>query len=592
MIGNLVLVRTMMEWFSKWRARWMDVHPFLRLASVLLILGLAGMFVAKPAYRKARYWWYGRHLAEAEQAISEGRMEKAKELSQTLLRAGDPRVLEALRVLEQSMSALQDPFRLEIARALMSHPQGTREDRLRGFRLVATEAPLGLAGQAWVHLQEEDRTSPDFALSFADRLIESGRGKEAAGVLQGIPGAGSSWEAERRLIRILLGTGNEYAIVEAHNRLEKSWPAEDKASALELLEEIPIDRLKPGLLRSSAAKLDATVPREALVLARLAFAKTNAPRDAIVEKTVSDWRASHPLEVAAFLRATGQRRRLMTEFPPAGLGEFPDLTEMLIEAAVGEEDWTMARDYLKAAPESFDKVTRLAWATVVHAKAGDAAASEASWREATIEAEVHREASGWLKMSGILGAAGLHAKEHESMYQAILRVRGRLPLFENLQPLMNHFYEEEREKPMLQICSVYLLFEPGNPALLVNYAYLACVTGTGDPALLAQAMTPLAEAYASMAIVQCVLTTIHLFQENFEQAGQVAGRVTVPLESLPPGHRAAIVCARVKAGVLTAESEEVRALPWPEMMQSERRFFGRILEKKQDGKTQDTRPGS
>ena len=585
----------MIEWFSKWRERWLDLHPFVRLVSALLVLGLAAMFVAKPAYQKARYWWYGRHLAEAKQAVHEGRMEKAKELSQTLLRAGDPRVLEALRVLEQSMIALQDPFRVEIARALMNHPQGTREDRLRGFRLVAGEAPLGLAGQAWVHLQEEDRTSPDFAFTFADRLIESGRLKEAAGVIQATPNADTEWEAERRMIRILIGTGNEYAVVEAHNRLEKKWPPDNKASALDLLEEIPIDRLKPGLLRASAAKLDVSVPREALLLARLAFAKTNAPREEIVDKAVADWRAKVPREVAAFLRDTGMRRRLMEEFPPAALGEFPDLTEMLIEAATREQDWTLAKEYLKAAPETFDKVTRLAWSTAVHAKAGDEAASEDAWREATIEAGAHREAAGWLKMAEILRATGVTAKEYESMYQAILRVRGKLPLFENLRPIMEAFYEEDREKAMLQICSVYLLFEPGNPALLSHYAYLSCVTGTGDPALLVKAMGPLAEAFESLAPAQCVLTTIHLFREDFDEAGRIAGRVKVPLASLPPGYRTALICARVKAGILPAESEEARGIPWQSMMQSERRFFGRILqlktpEEKPDDQTGDLRP--
>jgi hypothetical protein len=570
----------MIEWFSKWRGKWLDLHPFLRLISVLLILGLAAVFVAKPAYRQARYWWYGRHLAEAEQAVQEGRMEKAKELSQTLLRAGDPRVLQALRILEQSMSALQDPFRVEIARALMSHPQGTREDRLRGFQLVADEAPLGLAGQAWVHLQEEDRTSPDFAFPFADRLIESGRLKEAAGVIQATPNASSEWEAERRMIRILVATGNEYAIVEAHNRLEKNWPPDDKASVLALLEEIPIDRLKPGLLRVSAGKLDASDPREALMLARLAIAKTNAPRETIAEKTVADWRAKAPREVAEFLRATGMRRQLLQEFPPAELASFPDLTEMLVEAAVRENDWTLALGYLEAAPASFDKAIRLVWTTVIQAKAGDEEASDAAWREATIEAGVRREAAGWLKMAEILRAAGLSAKEHESMYQAILRVRGRLPLFEELQPLLEHLYQEDREKAMLQICSVYLLLEPGNPALLTHYAYLACISGTGDPAILVQAMGPLAEAFGSMAPVQSVLATIHLFREDFEEAGRVAGRVNIPLDSLPPGYRTALICARVKAGLLSPDSEEVRGIPWQAMMQSERRFFGRLLQVK------------
>ncbi|MFM7179929.1 MAG: tetratricopeptide repeat protein [Verrucomicrobiales bacterium] len=554
------------------------------MVAALLLLAIGGLFVAKPIYRQARYWWYGRHLAEAEQAVHEGRMEKAKELSQTLLRAGDPRALEALRVLEQSMTALQDPFRVEIARALMSHPKGTREDRLRGFQLVVSEAPLGLAGQAWVFLREEDRSSADFAFAFADRLIESRRWKEAAGIIQAMPNAGTDWQAERRMIRIFIGTGNEYASVDAHNLLEKKWPADDKASALDLLELIPVDRLKPGLLKASAGKLDASVSREALMLARLAMAETDAPKEAIAEKAIADWRPTVPLEVGAFLRAAGMRSRLMAEFPPTELPKVPELTETLIESAIQEKDWEKAKEYLKAAPESFEKTTRLAWSAIAYAKAGDPAASDAAWREATIEASPHQEAAAWLKMAEILRGAGMEAQSHEAMYQAILRVRGRLPLFENLQALMEHFYEEDREKAMLQICSIYLLFEPGNPTLLVTYAYLACISGTGDPTLLSNAIGPLAKAFPDMPVVQAVLTTIHLFRNDFEEAGRVAARITVPLVALPPGYRAAILCARVKAGVLSAESEEVRGFPWQSVMQSEKRFYTRILEMKEPEK--------
>lgn len=571
----------MIEWISKWRGKWLDLHPFLRLVIVLALLAIGALFVAKPAYRVARYWWYGRKLAEAEQAVSTGQMEKAKVLSQTMLRAGDPRVLEALRVLEQSMNALQDPFRVEIARALMSHPQGTREDRLRGFKLVASDSPLGVAGQAWVHLQEEERTSPDFAYPFADRLIESGRLKEAAGVIQGVPGAQSDWAAERRMLRILIATRNEYAIVEAHNRFDKNWPEGEKASGLELLESVPIELLKPGLLRASAGRFDATIAREALMLARFAFAKDNAPREAIVEEAVSKWRATAPLEVADFLRATGMRRRLLAEFPPEKLAEVPTLAESLIQAAVQEEDWTLAKGILAAVPESVDKTTRLVWSSVVQQRAGDAAASENAWREATIEAEVHREAGTWLKMAEVLRSAGMLARADESFYQAVLRGRGKLPLFEELQPVMDRFYAEGREKAMLQICSIYLLFEPGNPALLTNYAYLACVTGSGDPAVLAKAMGPMAEALPGVAPVYCVLATIHLFGENYEEAGKAAQRVSGSVESLPPGYQAALVAARVRAGLLAADSQEARSLPWQKMMPSERRFFERILQIKE-----------
>jgi hypothetical protein len=582
---------TMMEWLSKWRARWMDLHPFVRLLITISFLAIVGVFVAKPSYRVARHWWYGRKLVEAEQALSAGEMEKAKLLSRTLLQAGDPRVLESLRILEQSMSALRDPFRADIARALMSHPDATAEDRLRGFKVLASYAPLGLAGQAWMSLPEESRAKPEFLYPFADRLFESGRLKEAAGLIQSAARAGIDWQMERRMIRILIASENEYAIVEAHNRLEKSWPPEDKVSGLELLESIPIDLLKPGLLRASAGRLDSSVAREALMLARLAFAKDNAPREEVVDKAVADWRPTAGLEVAEFLLATGMRRRLLEEFPPSEMAKFPTLAEKLVEAAVEEKEWTLAKEYLKAAPETLEKTTRLVWTAVVLEQAGDAAASEAAWREAAIEAEAHREAEAWLKMGKILRAAGMTAREDECMYQAVLRGRGRLPLFEDLQPLMERYYAQGREKAMLQICGGYLALEPGNPEVLTHHAYLSCVTGGGDPELLTRVMEPIAEAYPSSPRAQSVLISIYLLRGDFEAAGRVAERITVPIEALLPRYRAAVLCAKVKTGVLSADSEEVRSIPWQSMMAPERRFFRRILEmKEQDEKTEEISP--
>ena len=45
------------------------------------------------------------------------------------------------------MNTLRDPQLVEVARLLLSHPDGSDEDRLIGFRAIAAEAPTGLVGQ-------------------------------------------------------------------------------------------------------------------------------------------------------------------------------------------------------------------------------------------------------------------------------------------------------------------------------------------------------------------------------------------------------------------------------------------------------------
>jgi len=173
--------------FHSIQDRWMQIHPFFRFLCLLAVLAAFGLFGARPGYHRFKAWRLERNLVAARHAVEEERMDEARDLSLTVLRAGDPR-LEAFQILERSTAALRDPLHAEIARALMAHPEGSDEDRWTGFRGIASELPLGVVGQAWAKLPSDCQVAPRFVTAFAERLLAEGRLREAASILLAVAG--------------------------------------------------------------------------------------------------------------------------------------------------------------------------------------------------------------------------------------------------------------------------------------------------------------------------------------------------------------------------------------------------------------------
>ena len=134
------MIRTTLE--AIWD-RWANLHPLLRFVILLAVLALIGLLAVKPVFREFKAWRLERNLMAARKAAAEVRMDEARDLSLTVLQAGDPRI-EAFQILEKATASLRDPRHGEIARALMFHPESSDEDRLSGFRGMVQETALGL----------------------------------------------------------------------------------------------------------------------------------------------------------------------------------------------------------------------------------------------------------------------------------------------------------------------------------------------------------------------------------------------------------------------------------------------------------------
>ncbi len=553
---------------------------------VICVLAGVGLVVVKPAYRVFKGWRLDRNLSAARVAVDADRMSEARDLSLTVLRAGEPGI-EAFRILEKSMASLRDLRHADVARALITHPDGSDEDRLKGFRGLVPEVPLGLAGQAWSALPEESRGRPEFASVFAERLISAGRSGEAANVLLGVPEAQRTPAVEQGLIRVLIRSGKGDGYDEAQRRLAALWPASGAGAGgwLDLLEEIPPLSLRPNLLGRVVESLGRSggedPVRAALMMARIEYAGNFPGRADVLERAVASCKDEAPVALAGFLDALGLHRLLLENCPPELVAEHPELFPLVLGAMQKSGDWEQIPPLLEAHGTDLPKAELLAQRALVAAGTGDSAGRVREWNAAMGEARTS-SGNGFLRLHEIAHHAGLEAEAGQAMLEAIRLGRGPLPLYEDLKFLLNPLASQGRENDLMQICAIYLPFEPGNPVLLTQYAYLACLNGLADGKTIVAALKPMAEAFPDALPIQCVLATAYLSDGQPVAAAETLDRLKLDPEKLAPGYRAVFLTTQVLNQRLSRDDPAITGFPWKSLLPSERRKFSEWIKRDPD----------
>lgn len=576
---------------ERWHERWADLNPWLRFVVVLGVLGLIGWLVGTPLYRQFREWRLEKNLVTAvevaEKSDGKEEMEEARDLALTVLRAGDPRI-EVFRVLEKALGRLDDPLHGEVSRALLTHPDSSEEDRLKGFRGVAPVLPLGVVGQAWNEVPEESQKKPEFAEVFGRRLIAAGRLPEAATVLLAVPEELRTAEIERHLIRVLVLSRKKQGYEEAQRRIALRWstapPGED-AAWLSVFEELPLQALQPGLLGAVRKRLgdaESLEPAQrALATARIDYAANPSGRAALIEEAIDRWQGSAPVEVARFLSVVGVYRRILDEFPPASVSGCPGLLPYVLKALEESEQWSEVKPLVQPLLEvkglplpEYEMLGRMA---VAAARLRNDPEKVEYWAAAIAEAKFSQEPDALLKLAKLGELSGLGPESMEALLEAVTRGRGPLPLYAEIQPLLQWLLTEGRESNLMQVCGNYLLYEPGNPELLTRYAYLASLTGLVAPEKILESFKPMAEAFPDLKETQCVLATAYLSSGDADTAAGVFRTTEADWASMWLGYRAAFVAARVLSREIDFDDPEVTQFPVQQLLPSERRRFSEWL---------------
>ena len=588
------------------RKRWANWHPLRRMLLVAVLLAAGVQFGVKPAYQVFEDWRVEQDLAAAKVAMAEGRMNEARDLCISVPQAETPRI-DALRILEKSMAALGDSKHVETARALMSHPESSDEDRLNGFRTVALEAPMGIVGQAWTALPERCQQRPEFAVPYAERLLAAQRAGEADGVLLAVPETARNEAVELGLIRVLLGRGQPDGYEEAQRRIAAKWPTTGTGLTawLELLEDIPVQSLQAIPLAPVRKFLAAAAAAEpdrhdlALALARLDYVTNPSGRAEVIEETLVRWQTSAPVAVARLLRDVGLPERLLATFPVAEVSAQPALLPYVLEALEQTGEWPKVKLLLEPItvqitqkpgdksgipgaelpPESAWGITHcelLAHQAVAAWKTGDTTVAE-QWEAAMDEAKFSTAPDAFLKISRIAQDGEMEDEATGAILEAVLQGHGPLPLFSQIKPLVEWLIKRGRESNLLQVCATYLQFEPDNPALLTQYHYLACLSDLAEPAKQLKAIQPLAAAYPKDVPIQCVLATAYLCNGDGAAAAAVLDRLTVDVEQLAPGFRATFLATQVLNDRMDRRDPRLTGFPWKALLPSERKRFGEWL---------------
>ena len=572
------------------------------------LLAAVVLFGLKPAYQVFEDWRLERNLAAAKVAMAEGRMDEARELCLSVLQAGNPRI-DTLRILEKSMAALRDPKHGEIARALMSHPESSDEDRLNGFRGLALKTPTGIVGQAWTALPKQCQQRPEFAVAYAERLLAEQLTDEADGVLLAVPETARNEAVELGLIRVLLRRDKPDGYEEAQRRIATQWPTAGNGLAawLELLEEIPVQSLQAKPLAPVRQSLELAAAAEparhdlALALARIDYATNISGRAGVIGETIARWQTAAPAAVAKFLRDVGLPQRLLETFPVAEVPAQPEVLPFVLEALEQTEEWpkvtlllepitvqitrkpgnkTGTPDPEKPHPASAGGITNcelLAHLAVAAWKAGETITMAEQWQATMAEAMFSTAPDAFLKISRIALDGGMEDEAAEAMLEAVLQARGPLPLYGKINPLVEWLIKRGRESSLLQICAIYLQFEPDNPTLLTQYHYLACLNDLAEPASQLKAIKPLATAYPEEVPIQCVLATAYLCNGDAAAAAAVLDRLTVDVEQLAPGYRATFLATQVLNDRIDQRDPRLTGFPWKALLPCERKRFGEWL---------------
>jgi predicted Zn-dependent protease len=214
---------------------------------------------------------------------------------------------------------------------------------------------------------------------------------------------------------------------------------------------------------------------------------------------------------------------------------------------------------------------------LVAAKSTDSASRAESWRAAMEDAKFSKAPDSYLALYDFARKAGMGDEAEQALTEAILRGRGPLPLYADIKPLLGSLSEKGRENVLMQICAIYLLFEPGNPMLLTHYAYLACLNDLAEPATILQAAEPLAKAFPDALPIQCLLAVTHLSAGKPAEAATALDSMKVDLQQIPPGFRAVILVTRALNGKIANDDPLIQQLPWQKMLPSERKKFSQWL---------------
>jgi len=560
---------------------WANLHPVVRWLLVGAVVAGMGLAAARPAYRRLRAWRSDRNAAEAARALSAGDVTRARDLAMAALQLNGGR-FDAIRVLGQAYPLLHDPNAQAVACALLADPRSTEDDRLRAFLTLVEDAPVAMAGNAWNEIGPERQKRLEFRVPFIRRLIDQTHYSEAVGLLRETGDPASDPALELQWVRLLVRSREDERWKEAQDRARKVFVARgpEAARLVELLEEIPATRIE----RDCALAAVEWAGREPNLPVGVRLAVDYLRQSALSDHPGDDRRATvkalqrdAPADVVRWLVRHGHADEALQVVPPPVPDQTAAWFDARNQALVATQRWEEWRDNLDKAPPDAPRVELACDRAIVYEKLGNAARRNAEWNTAMVEARGDLSRNAFLVLAERVERAGMIPQAEDAMVQAIVLGRGRIPLFQRLQPLLVSLSRQGRERELMLITTTLLGFEPGNPVLMTNHAYLACLSGTIEPAILRANMEVIREKLPQAVPVRCVVAATWLADGNPGQAADALQVDGVDWAKSAAGYRAIYGATMTLVGRKDEADRVLAGLPWGELLPCERQFYDRMV---------------
>lgn len=129
---------------------------------------------------------------------------------------------------------------------------------------------------------------------------------------------------------------------------------------------------------------------------------------------------------------------------------------------------------------------------------------------------------------------------------------------------------------MLEIIANYLAFEPSNPVILVQYAYLAVMNDLVAPEKVMKVLEQMSESFPDQIPIQRVIAILQVIAGETDAAALIFLK-NPPSGSSPAEYIMAGLVNRVMNGEISAKEPEIKNFAWNQLLPSERKKFGELL---------------
>lgn len=576
--------------------RWWAVTPTWKAVGVVaLVLGVLGggvWLAGSPAYGAFRKWMVERNGREAVVAAAGGDWERARDLSLSVVLTGDRRI-EVLRVLVESMRHLDDRRLSSLSDALMTHPECTAEDRLGVFRSMALIEPLGRLRMRWQMLPEVDRKEVSFKLALVDRFIQDGDFTLALDFLKEYRSESPAPEIALRVIRALIGQGTVRSLGLAQTGVVEEWKKHPEGGVdwLDPLEELPLEAIDVFALGPMRKWLKGGRPgqpgRGELMEARIQYQGTaEDARGKVVEDAVAAWRQAAPRELCRFLFAVGQSGKLAEVFDDAAVTGDADLVKARLDALIAIGNNEALEASLALHEKTLRPVEQFAYRALAAARAERASDRNLAWNKVIAEGLTSAKADDLLAMHGFARRHGMVDEAERALLEAVKDGRGPLPSYRALMRQLGSLEEKGQEHDLMTILTAYLKLEPWNPTLVGRHTYLSVMLGL-EPAADGVALVGELVGRAKEGDVDdhllAVWATLQLLAGQAGEAGGTWKKLTLAVDDLAPGFRAANLLSRVVVGELDPGDPLIKGIAWDTMLPCERESLNKVLRNYLDG---------